>query len=114
MDNPYIAYAKTNADGYIIAINSSVFLQDTTGWVEIDRGWGDKYHHAQANYLRETLQNTKGAFNYKMVEGRPVKCSPAEIQDQEKNINTPVAIPERIVRLERSIERFATILKIDI
>ena len=44
--NPYIVYVKTNSNGYITAVNSSAFLSDTNGWVEIDNGYSDKYHHA--------------------------------------------------------------------
>ena len=43
-ENPYIVYVKTNSNGYITAVNSSAFLTDTTDWIEIDSGYGDKYH----------------------------------------------------------------------
>ena len=43
---PYVVYVKASTDSYIIAINSSAFLDDITDWTEIDSGYGDKYHHA--------------------------------------------------------------------
>lgn len=82
--NPYIVYVKTDANGYIIAVNSSEFLTDITGWVEIDSGYGDKYHHAQGNYFPKCIINDAGAFCYKMVDGEPVECTPEEIAEQEE------------------------------
>jgi hypothetical protein len=46
LENPYIVYVKTNSNNYITAINSNAFLSDFSDWVEIDSGYGDKYHHA--------------------------------------------------------------------
>ena len=68
----YKVYAKINADGIITAVNSSVFLSDVTGWTEIDEGEGDKYHHAQNNYLSAGLTDENGIFNYKLTDGKPV------------------------------------------
>lgn len=70
MDN-YKVYAKTSDSGVITAINSSAFLPDTTGWTEIDEGEGDKYHHAQNNYLPAGLTNENGILNYKLTDGKP-------------------------------------------
>lgn len=70
--NPYKVYAKTDENGIITAINSSVFLSDTSSWTEIDEGEGDKYHHAQNNYLSAGLTDENGIFNYKLVNGKPV------------------------------------------
>lgn len=44
--DPYIVYVRIDDIDRIISINSSAFLTDTNGWIEIDRGFGDKYHHA--------------------------------------------------------------------
>ena len=71
MTTTYKVYVKTNADGVITAVNSSDFFSDTTGWVEIDEGSGDKYHHAQNNYLPDGLTDENGIFNYKLTDGKP-------------------------------------------
>lgn len=42
-DIEYTVYAKTDDRNIIIAINSSAFLTDTTNWMEIDEGEGDRY-----------------------------------------------------------------------
>lgn len=46
----YVVYARADAAGYVTDIDSSVFLHDTVGWVQIDEGNGDRYMHAQGNY----------------------------------------------------------------
>ena len=46
IDFSYSVYVKTNSDGVITEVNSSAFISDTTGWTYIDKGDGDKYHHA--------------------------------------------------------------------
>ena len=79
----YIVYVKPNESGYITAVNSSAFLTDTTGWVEIDSGYGDKYHHAQGNYFPQPIITDSGAYRYKLVGGRVTECSESEILEQE-------------------------------
>lgn len=68
----YIVYVKTNEDGFIVDVNSSEFIKDTTGWVEIDRGYGEKYHHAQGNYFPIPFETYDGTYNYKLVDRNPV------------------------------------------
>ena len=79
----YIVYVKINSVGYITAVNSSAFLTDTSGWTEIDRGSGDKYHHAQGNYLPGPLMTDGGAYRYKLVNSKPVECTPEEIAESD-------------------------------
>lgn len=79
----YKVYVKTDDSGYIIAINSSAFLSDTTGWVEIDGGYGDKCHHAQGNYFPQPIMTMGGAYRYKLVDDSPVECTAEEIAQQE-------------------------------
>lgn len=57
-------YIKTNAKNEITAINSELFITDFTGWIEIDAGFGDKYTHAQNNYLDKSILDEYGNYNY--------------------------------------------------
>lgn len=101
-----IVYVKPNENSYITAVNSSAFLSDVTGWVEIDRGYGDKYHHAQGNYFPKPILTDGGAYRYKLVDGKPVECSAEEIAAQEE-ANKPVPTitnEERIAELESQNE----------
>lgn len=92
MENSHSVYVKTNSDGYITAVNSSAFLTDTTGWIEIDSGYGNKYHHAQGNYFPQFIFTDGGAYRYKLVGGKPVECTPEEIREQEE-ANKPAPSP---------------------
>lgn len=78
----YRVYVKTNENSYITTVNSSAFLEDVAGWTEIDSGIGDKYHHAQGNYFNKPLVTKFGAYQYKLVEGKPVECTLEEITAQ--------------------------------
>ena len=64
-EEPIKVYVKVNTNNEIIEVGSSVFIQDLTGWVEIDSGFGDKYAHAQSQYFEKPLMNEDGTYNYK-------------------------------------------------
>lgn len=96
---PYIVYVKTDSGGFITAVNSSAFLPGTAGWTEIDRGYGDKYHHAQGNYFPQPIITMGGAYRYKLVDGKPVECTPEEIAAQEEALK-PVPTPTLESRVE--------------
>ena len=96
---PYIVYVKPNSNSYITAVNSSAFLTDTAGWTEIERGYGDKYHHAQGNYFPQPIITEGGAYRYKLVDGKPVECTAEEIAAQEEALK-PVPTPSLENRVE--------------
>ena len=76
---PYIVYVRTDDTERITGVNSSAFLRDITGWIEIDQGFGDKYHHAQGNYFDKPLCDERGIYRYKLVNGRPVERTQEEM-----------------------------------
>jgi hypothetical protein len=78
----YKVYIQTDADNNVTAINSSAFLSDTTGWIEIDEGAGDKRHHAQGNYLPNGLMTDDGIYQYKYTGGELHKRTEEEIQKE--------------------------------
>ena len=95
LENPYIVYVKPNSNSYITAVNSSAFLSDLTDWVEIDSGFGDKYHHAQGNYFPKSIYTMGGAYRYKLVDGKPVECTAEEIAEQEEaNLAASIQPPQ--------------------
>lgn len=102
----YTVHVKTNPDDYIVAVNSSAFLPDTTGWVEIDSGYGDKYHHAQGNYFPESIMTEGGAYRYKLVDGAPVECTAEEIAAQETEKQPSSSSPtleQRVTTVESDV-----------
>lgn len=67
-------------DGYITSINSEIFLsqEEIQAMTEIDQGQGDKYAHAQSQYLEKELVDEKGRYNYKFLEGKIVEVAEGE------------------------------------
>lgn len=66
---PIKVYVKVNSNNEIIEINSSIFIKDITGWIEIDSGYGENYIHAQSQYFDKPLINDDGKYNYKYENG---------------------------------------------
>ena len=79
MEQPYKVLVRVDDAGRVLAINSSAFVLDTDGWVEIDSGWGDRYRHAQGNYLDGPLLDERGVYRYKLVDGKPAERTQEEM-----------------------------------
>lgn len=90
MNNEYKVYVSLQ-DGYITSINSEIFLsqEEMDTMTEIDRGQGDKYAHAQSQYLEKELVDEHGRYNYKYVEGKVIEVTEAE----KPTIEEPKAVP---------------------
>lgn len=65
IDEPIKVYIKVNENNDITDVASSVFLKNTTGWIFIDEGFGDKFAHAQSQYFEKPLMNEDGTYNFK-------------------------------------------------
>ena len=94
-------YVKTNEKNEITEINSSIFLTDTTGYIEIDEGEGDKYAHAQGNYLDKPIMDMQGRYNYKLINSVVVEISEKEKPTIEST--TTITIKDRLVALEEAM-----------
>lgn len=88
---PYEVYIKTDTGNRIININCSAHMHDTIGWTKIDEGFGDKYHHAQGNYLPGPLMDERGIYRYKLENGQPVERTQEEM---DADYTPPVAVPD--------------------
>ena len=93
MEENIKVYAQVDSNNVITNVNSSIFLTDDKGWVQIDEGTGDKYSHAQGNYFtidgKKPLMDEKFRYNYKLVDGKPV-----ELTEDEKEKLFPAKAPE--------------------
>lgn len=90
MNDEYKVYVSLQ-DGYITSINSEIFLsqEEMDTMTEIDQGQGDKYAHAQSQYLEKGLVDEHGRYNYKFVENKVV-----EVAEKDKpTIEEPKAVP---------------------
>ena len=90
MNNEYKVYVSLQ-DGYITSINSDIFLsqEEIQTMTEIDKGQGDKYAHAQSQYLEKELVDVNGRYNYKFVEGKVIEVAEAD----KPTIEEPKAVP---------------------
>ena len=69
-EQPIKVYIKVNSNNEVIDINSEIFIQDLTNWIYIDSGFGDKYAHAQSQYLDKPLINEDGQFTFKYINNK--------------------------------------------
>lgn len=90
MNNEYKVYVSLS-NGYITSINSDIFLseEEIQTMTEIDQGQGDKYAHAQSQYLEKELVDEHGRYNYKFVEGKVIEVAEAD----KPTIEEPKAVP---------------------
>lgn len=95
-------YAKADAAGRVEELGSSVFLTDLTGWVQIDEGEGDRYAHAQGNYLEKSLMDADGTHNY-ILDGSTIQEATAAEKEAEK-ASFPPPEPSREEQLEAQVD----------
>ena len=94
-------YVKINENNIITDINSSIFLNSIEGYTQIDEGSGDKYAHAQCNYLDKGLSDRSGRYNYKFEDGKIL-----ELTEEEKNTlfpKTEVSTPSKQEEINSSL-----------
>lgn len=103
---PHGVYVRVDEENRITAVNSDAFLPSLDGWVKIDEGYGDKYHHAQGNYFPLPLMDERGIYFYKLVDGVPEQRT---MEEMEADYVPPVPAPsdsERIKALEETLAAY--------
>lgn len=103
-DSGYIVYAQTDSKNNITAVNSSAFVG--AGWgTPIDQGIGDRYHHAQGNYLHGGVYTAEGIPRYKMENGKPVERTAEEIEADRAALAPPA--PTALEQLRADVDFLA-------
>lgn len=92
----YEVYVKKDEQNRIISINSNAFISDTSGWIKIDEGIGDKYHHAQNYYFDKLIYTADGVPRYKLVDGQPVERTAEEIETDKPKPQKPQPTVEQL------------------
>lgn len=111
--NPYAVLVRTDAENRITEINSSAFVADADGWTKIDEGWGDKFHHAQGNYLPKPLMDERGVYRFKLEEGQAMERTKEEMDaDYVPPEETP-SLESRVGGLETEVQSIKTGLLAD-
>lgn len=96
----YKVYVKIDENNRITAINSNAFLSSLDEWIEIDSGYGDKYHHAQGNYFDKPIMEERGIYRYKLVDGKPVERTQEEM---DADYVEPTILPSQLDIIEAQV-----------
>ena len=100
-------FIKLDDADNIISINSEIFIEDTSDWIEIDDGEGDKYAHAQGNYLPKPLTDENGVYRYKYADGI---VSERTAEEMAGDIPAPVPEPPTNAELAAAIAELAEVI----
>lgn len=96
MEEEYTVYVQINEGTCVVAVSSSAFLTQTEGWVEVERGTGDRFHHAQGNYLPQPLYTDEGVPRYKLTDGAIVERTQEELEADLAGLVEPVTPLEQL------------------
>lgn len=111
--NQYNVYVKTDERNRLVAVNSSAFLPDATGWVKIDSGYGDKYHHAQGNYFDQPIMDERGIWRYKLSDGKAVERTWEEMDADWVEPEVKPTPEQRIAALEEELAAAKILLGVE-
>ena len=103
----YIVYIKITENNLITEINSSAFVSNVSGWIEIDRGNGDRYRLAQANYLPMPLLDDNGIYRYKYING---EISERSADEMAADLPVPEPAPPSNAELAAAIAELAEVM----
>ena len=103
----YTVYVKTDEKNRITDINSSAFISDISEWTKIDSGDGDRYHHAQGNYLPKPIIDDNGVYRYKFENG--AVCERSE-EEMAADMPIPEPAPPTNAELAAAIAELAEVI----
>lgn len=108
MFQTYRVYILTDDRGVILQITSDAFLQETDGWILVDEGDGDRYHHAQGNYLQHPARDSRGVCRYRW-DGVKIVERTAEEMDADAEMLTPpdpenAGMEQRMKQVEEALD----------
>ena len=88
-------YVKVDSDSLITEVNSEIFMESIDGYALIDEGEGDRFTHAQGNYLESGLMDEQGRYNYRLLDGNAVLLTEEEKQELFPPIEPELSEQER-------------------
>ena len=99
--HPYKVLVRVDDAGRVVEINSSAFITEPDGWTEIDSGWGDRYRHAQGNYLPLPLRDDRGVCRYRLANG-------AVMERTQEEMDADYMPPEQRPTTEQRVDTLET------
>lgn len=106
----YIVYIRVDDANRVTEVNSSAFISDCSGWIEIDRGDGDKYHHAQGNYLPKPIMDENGVYRFKFENGAVCERSADEMAADLPVPELSITTEQRLSAMENAMEEIINML----
>ena len=100
-------YIKIDSENRVTAVNSEIFISDILGWVEIDNGDGDKFAHAQGNYLPKPITDENGVYRFKFENGAVCERSADEMA---ADLPIPEPVPPTNAELAAAIAELAEVI----
>lgn len=107
MNDVYKVYIRRDDAERIIDVNSDAFLTEYNGWVQIDEGTGDRYHHAQGNYFPAILYDDRGIPRYAYVPDGSPKWRERTQEEMDADYVPPVSQPSAEELLDALMEGIA-------
>jgi len=81
VNKTYQVFVRADRQGRVVEIASSAYRPDEEGFVQIDEGPGDRFRHAQGNYLPGGLTDGRGVYRYALRGGVLTACSQEEMDE---------------------------------
>ena len=100
-------YIKIDSENRVTDVNSEIFISDILGWVEIDNGDGDKFAHAQGNYLPKPITDENGVYRYKFENGTVCERS---VDEMAADMPIPEPEPPTNAELAQAIAELAEVI----
>ena len=102
MTELYQVFIKIDEHNAILEIQSSAFLTETEGWIQIDEGAGDRYHHAQGHYLPDSLFTMDGFPRYRWTGDSIVERTEEELEADR----LPIQKEQKIQKSKTDLEAY--------
>lgn len=102
LDN-YIVFIKIDNESHIIAVNSNAFIQSFEGWIQIDEGDGDRYHHAQGNFFDKPLTDERGIYRYLYTPESEQLWRERTQEEMDEDYVEPISAPTQIDIIEAQV-----------
>ena len=103
-------YIKIDSENRVTAVNSEIFISDFSGWTEIDSGDGDKFAHAQGNYLPKPIMDENGVYRFKFENGAVCERSADEMAADLPVPELSITTEQRLSAMENAMEEIINML----
>lgn len=104
MEGAYKVLIKINNAKNIIAVDSDAFVASLDGWIQIDEGIGDRYHHAQNNYFPKPKYDERGIPRYDYVPDGDPKWRERTQEEMDADYVQPTDQPKINEELQKENE----------